>query len=625
MIVLRWKIVLITSILISIVGFGIYYISQVNSSHYEKFNTKEAKPANESWLKYAYNYNNSHLNYTITNNQENPITTSLRLLNYSDDFIQTKNLTKLEYLKNDANLLIVNAENHGNYSVYELPSNYNMTSPVHSAVAQGFAILALAKAFEITKNATYLDTTIPLLNAFYVDVKDGGVSEKAATNGLWYEEYGTNSNTNSHGLTGMMYTLLALHDYYLYTNNTKSEYLFKQGMGALIVNLSNYDDGGYSYDDALSTTPTDPSNHMIQVQLLNKLYDITGISTLKEYRDKWKSYDNSENNIPLTQSKLSQINSNNTKIAIIQNTFTGGAYNDAFYKFYGENDYAPPDQNITNNNATPGFGPYLLTGIIPDYDIGGYNTWYIPFMQRHINSILPNVNITVLDDADIHRGLIFYKNGTNAYNLLILGHQEYVTQQEYYNLRSFVSNGGKIILLDGNIFYAEVFYDASTNSVTLIKGHGWEFDGNVARKSILERWFNETSQWVGGNYLPRGGSSINFTNNIFQYFNDEETYVNNPNDIIILDYGAKINPALKNITNILQCPDCVNYGSMARQDFEEHKIATYELNYGRGNVINLGIYAENEFGKTKFNSFFDSLVKGILSKNPSSYIYDIPQ
>ena len=93
------------------------------------------------------------------------------------------------------------------------------------------------------------------------------------------------------------------------------------------------------------------------------------------------------------------------------------------------------------------------------------------------------------------------KNTTNRYDILILGHQEYVTQQEYTNLKTFVANGGTMILLDGNVFYAQVGYDRSTQTITLIKGHGWAFNGKSAWKSDGERWANETSQWVGSNYL----------------------------------------------------------------------------------------------------------------------------
>ena len=68
-----------------------------------------------------------------------------------------------------------------------------------------------------------------------------------------------------------------------------------------------------------------------------------------------------------------------------------------------------------------------------------------------------------------------------------------MTQKEYDNLKHFVENGGTLILLDGNVFYAQVSYDKYHHTITLVKGHGWAFNGKSAWKSVSERWANETS------------------------------------------------------------------------------------------------------------------------------------
>ena len=65
-----------------------------------------------------------------------------------------------------------------------------------------------------------------------------------------------------------------------------------------------------------------------------------------------------------------------------------------------------------------------------------------------------------------------------------LGHQEYVTQAEYNNLKRFVANGGVPILPYSNIFYSEVSYDKNSESVTLVKGHNWAFNDKSAWKNI---------------------------------------------------------------------------------------------------------------------------------------------
>jgi heparosan-N-sulfate-glucuronate 5-epimerase len=232
-----------------------------------------------------------------TGYQRNPVTISGYLIHICDNFIQTKDLIQLEYLKNNANWLIVNAKPYGNYSLleYEFPFTYNMNPPWHSAMAQGLAIKALTKAYGITHNSTYINATIPLLNSFYVDVKDGGITEKTTDSGWWYEEYAGNGGQNPRVLNGMMNVLVSLHDYYNYTQNAKADYLFNQGVIALKNNIESYDHNGDSYYDSRKTT-SPLSYQKVHVDLLAGLYEITGDPIFKKYHDKWQLYIESNEN-----------------------------------------------------------------------------------------------------------------------------------------------------------------------------------------------------------------------------------------------------------------------------------------------------------------------------------------
>jgi hypothetical protein len=171
----------------------------------------------------------------------------------------------------------------------------------------------------------------------------------------------------------------------------------------------------------------------------------------------------------------------------------------------------------------------------------------IHYLVDHLKWLMPKSNVTVLADQDVHNGYIFKNedqnsgrfNNSNIYDVIILGHQEYVTQNEYDNLRQFVRNGGTLIILDGNIFYGEVKYDKNVQTITLVKGHGWSFNGKSAWKSIPERWKNETSEWVGSNFLCYL-CHISFDNDPFGYQHLEEQYMTNPKDKILLDYNASI-------------------------------------------------------------------------------------
>ena len=227
-----------------------------------------------------------------------------------------------------------------------------------------------------------------------------------------------------------------------------------------------------------------------------------------------------------------------------------------------------------------------MTSLIPvDTDI---HSFWIPFID-HVKKGIPNAFTTVMRDEDVNDGHIFAgednttnnnntntNNRTNAYDVLLLFHNEYVTQKEYDNLRQFVNNGGTIVFIDSNVFYAQVKYDKDNHKITLVQGHDWKFDGKVATRAPSERYYNETKQWVGGNFLVNDiSTNVTFTNNPFNYTHFEEQFVNNPKDKIIIDYGIKFPKDYLKIESLP--PD--------KKRLEDIKVATYQLNYGKGQVI----------------------------------------
>jgi hypothetical protein len=68
------------------------------------------------------------------------------------------------------------------------------------------------------------------------------------------------------------------------------------------------------------------------------------------------------------------------------------------------------------------------------------------------------------------------------------------------NLKKFVSNGGVIMFMDGNLFYAEVAYYPANHTEIFVKGHSWEYNGIYAKRGINERRAHETTSWLGSNY-----------------------------------------------------------------------------------------------------------------------------
>jgi heparosan-N-sulfate-glucuronate 5-epimerase len=226
--------------------------------------------------------------------QRNPVTITHVALEAYNNYKISGNATSKQIFLNNSNWIVSNAVPHGNYSVleYHFPwPQYNLKPPWYSAMAQARALQVLINAHEITADQKYLDTAKKLLNSFFVEVKDGGVTYKTPNDGWWYEEYAGTGGKQPMVLNGMIFSLLGIYDYYQHTNGTRAKYLFDQGVHALMKNLPRYDDirHSYSYYDILNTT--NPLRyHHLHIDLLDRLYRITNETIFMDYRDKWDNY-----------------------------------------------------------------------------------------------------------------------------------------------------------------------------------------------------------------------------------------------------------------------------------------------------------------------------------------------
>ncbi len=281
------------------------------------------------------------------------------------------------------------------------------------------------------------------------------------------------------------------------------------------------------------------------------------------------------------KSTESLLKTSQRKIAIVQPTFTEAAYSNHIYDFYHKYDPIPKHTNVTTdlNYLTASLSTYTNVQLKDESDM--------TTIKSKINEFFPADIVVKINDQDIDQGHLFLNNSKNAFDTLILLHEEYLTQRMYNYYKKFVEQGGTIIFMNGNFFYVQVSYDVKNNSITLVKGHGWEFDGKVATHSVAERWLNDTEYWVGSNYyIVPPKQQIDFLNNIFRYVPHEENYVNNPNDIIILDYHAYVS-----------------------QEKIQKRVATYLLHSGQGKVIVLGLFAQDLIKNEIFIGFFMSLIQ----------------
>jgi hypothetical protein len=144
------------------------------------------------------------------------------------------------------------------------------------------------------------------------------------------------------------------------------------------------------------------------------------------------------------------------KIALINPSFTSAAYNNSYYNFYEKYANTPSRVNVTSE-------PNLLSSGVSSNQKELSSASGMVYLLKNIKWLTSQSNITLLTDANVDNGNIFNTNSSssdvgnnssssrnsssNAYDLIILGHQEYVTQQEYDNLKHYVANGGTMIIL----------------------------------------------------------------------------------------------------------------------------------------------------------------------------------
>lgn len=307
-------------------------------------------------------------------------------------------------------------------------------------------------------------------------------------------------------------------------------------------------------------------------------------------------------------------------VAVLEPMFTEAAYGSSdtelgnFYAFYFKYNSAQPGTEIQTDLN-------LLNASIPkeaDHQ----------FSDPLVNALAgfdPSAAVTRINDMAVNDGHIFDKNGGNLYDSIFVLHDEYVTQQEYFNYEKFVRNGGNLVLLDGNIFYVEVKYDEASCTVHFLKGHDWEFDGMGMHKGVSERFADENKKFIGSNFVVNDiRDPETYSNNPFNYTHFEENYLNNNNATIFIDYGAKIpkSSSTNENANPNASPSSGGGNGFVPGDLlgqvlgggnndESKTIATYQLEpFGSqaGKVIMMGLYGQNLLHNQKFLGYLNNVI-----------------
>lgn len=157
------------------------------------------------------------------------------------------------------------------------------------AWALGVHLSAIARAYQITKDSSYIELGNYVLNTFSTLVEKNGILSIDKNGCYWFEEYPTVPPSSV--LNGHINGMFGLYDYWRATKDERSKALFDKGVNTVIQSLDRYDSGYWSYYDNMYNYVTDYKYHVyVHIPQLKILYQITNEETFKTYIDKWEGY-----------------------------------------------------------------------------------------------------------------------------------------------------------------------------------------------------------------------------------------------------------------------------------------------------------------------------------------------
>jgi hypothetical protein len=233
-----------------------------------------------------------------TGRHYSPLTVAHWVLGAFDDYLRTKNQDDYDLFLRRADWLVdnlcVTPEGVGYwYFPMDLGSLYNVRAPFASAMAQGYGLSGLMRAYQRTGRQVYLETAQKALKSFEVSVYDGGVMSKDEQGNVFFEEIP--SLPPHHILNGHIFALFGLHDYYRVTKSEQAKALFEAGVEAVRNRLPDYDAGFWSrygldpnpnlWNHWNIASPIYQSVHIDQLRFLER---ITRDRTFGQWADRWE-------------------------------------------------------------------------------------------------------------------------------------------------------------------------------------------------------------------------------------------------------------------------------------------------------------------------------------------------
>lgn len=158
-------------------------------------------------------------------------------------------------------------------------------APWVSAQAQGRIVSLFAEAYRRTGDPVWRDRAFEVLRAFRVSWASGGVRMGDTTHGYWWEEF----NPVVQVYNGSVQAALDLGFVESVLHDAQIEQAFGRGIEAIKYYTQFYDTGSwtlYSRTQGLNSR----HYHNYHIQLMDRLYEVTGDPWFAATADRWRSY-----------------------------------------------------------------------------------------------------------------------------------------------------------------------------------------------------------------------------------------------------------------------------------------------------------------------------------------------
>ena len=170
---------------------------------------------------------------------------------------------------------------------------YHLKKGWLSAMTQGVAISCSVRAFILTGNKVFLKIAHETSRPLMTEIKHGGVAY-VDEDGIWLEE--APSNPPSHILNGFIYAVTGLFDLFCVSEDSKIFNILEEAVLTLKKNIKKYDSGYWSFYQLNPALLAPMSYHMLHVQQLSFLYEITEENIFREYAARFNTYMESQKN-----------------------------------------------------------------------------------------------------------------------------------------------------------------------------------------------------------------------------------------------------------------------------------------------------------------------------------------